>query len=189
MGWPKARLESKKGKVRTQYANMLKETNDFDDALQITTSFGHFFVPENVYIIGTMNDIDRSVDSMDFAMRRRFTFVELKANECLGMLNNLNISDGITKSNILAKMTVLNKEIEKIPGLSSSYHIGGSYFAKLSKYSDKSKNEAFENLWNNHLKPLITDYLRGLPNMEQKLQSFKEKYDEAGTDITDDSAN
>lgn len=178
-----------KGKVRTQYANMLKETNDFDDALQITTSFGHFFVPENVYIIGTMNDIDRSVDSMDFAMRRRFTFVELKANECLGMLNNLNISDGITKSNILAKMTVLNKEIEKIPGLSSSYHIGGSYFAKLSKYSDKSKNEAFENLWNNHLKPLITDYLRGLPNMEQKLQSFKEKYDEAGTDITDDSAN
>lgn len=169
-----------KGKVRTQYANMLDEQNDFDDALGITNSFGHFFVPENVYIIGTMNDIDRSVDSMDFAMRRRFTFVELKANECLGMFDNLNLPNGISRSEIEAKMTVLNAEIEKIPGLSSAYHIGGSYFAKLSKYFDKPKDEAFECLWNNHLKPLITDYLRGLPNLETKLSSFKEKYDKAG---------
>lgn len=169
-----------KGKVRTQYANMLDEQNDFDDALGITSSYGHFFVPENVYIIGTMNDIDRSVDSMDFAMRRRFIFVELKANECLGMLVNLELSEGISKSDILSKMTVLNEEIEKISGLSSAYHIGGSYFAKLSKYSDKSKSEAFECLWNNHLKPLITDYLRGLPNLETKLATFKNKYDAAG---------
>lgn len=177
-----------KGKVRTQYANMLDEQNDFDDALGITSSFGHFFVPENVYIIGTMNDIDRSVDSMDFAMRRRFTFVELKANECLGMLNNLEFSEGISKSDILSKMTVLNEEIEKISGLSSAYHIGGSYFAKLSKYSDKSKSEAFECLWNNHLKPLITDYLRGLPNLEAKLATFKNKYDAAGV-VSEESDN
>ncbi|MBQ1983231.1 MAG: AAA family ATPase [Spirochaetaceae bacterium] len=177
-----------KGKVRTQYANMLDEQNDFDDALGITSSFGHFFVPENVYIIGTMNDIDRSVDSMDFAMRRRFTFVELKANECLGMLNNLEFSEGISKSDILSKMTVLNEEIEKISGLSSAYHIGGSYFAKLSKYSDKSKSEAFECLWNNHLKPLITDYLRGLPNLEAKLATFKKKYDAAGV-VSEESDN
>ena len=177
-----------KGKVRTQYANMLDEQNDFDDALGITSSFGHFFVPENVYIIGTMNDIDRSVDSMDFAMRRRFTFVELKANECLGMLNNLEFSEGISKSDILSKMTVLNEEIEKISGLSSAYHIGGSYFAKLSKYSDKSKSEAFECLWNNHLKPLITDYLRGLPNLEAKLATFKNKSDAAGV-VSEESDN
>ena len=68
---------------------------------------------------------------------RRFTFVELKANECLGMLDNLPVSEGISKSEIIAKMTALNEEIEKISGLSSAYHIGGSYFAKLSKYSDK----------------------------------------------------
>lgn len=94
-------------------------------------------------------DVDRSVDSMDFAMGRRFTFVELKANECLGMLDNLPVSEGISKSEIIAKMTALNEEIEKISGLSSAYHIGGSYFAKLSKYSDMSKNEAFECLRNN----------------------------------------
>ena len=84
-------------------------------------------------------------------------------------------------------MSALNEEIEKIPGLSSAYHIGGSYFAKLSKYSDKPKNEAFVCLWNNHLKPLITDYLRGLPNLEKKLETFKEKYDKAGTETSEKS--
>lgn len=56
----------KDGEVSTQYAN-LHETNE------------KFYIPENVYIIGTMNDIDRSVDTFDFAMRRRFRFVEITA--------------------------------------------------------------------------------------------------------------
>ena len=51
-----------KGSVSTQYAN-LHETDE------------KFYIPDNVYIIGTMNDIDRSVDTFDFAMRRRFRFV------------------------------------------------------------------------------------------------------------------
>ena len=55
-----------KGSVSTQYAN-LHETDE------------KFYIPENVYIIGTMNDIDRSVDTFDFAMRRRFRFVEITA--------------------------------------------------------------------------------------------------------------
>ena len=55
-----------KGSVSTQYAN-LHENDE------------KFYIPENVYIIGTMNDIDRSVDTFDFAMRRRFRFVEVTA--------------------------------------------------------------------------------------------------------------
>ena len=51
------------GLVKTQYQNMVEEGDAFK---------GGFYVPENVLIIGTMNDIDRSVESMDFAMRRRF---------------------------------------------------------------------------------------------------------------------
>ena len=57
------------GEISTQYANLHSDPDE------------KFFIPENVYIIGTMNDIDRSVDSFDFAMRRRFRFVELKADE------------------------------------------------------------------------------------------------------------
>ncbi|WP_277291940.1 AAA family ATPase [Treponema berlinense] len=166
-----------KGKVRTQYANMLKEPNDFDDFLNVNSRYGNFFVPENVYIIGTMNDIDRSVESMDFAMRRRFTFVELKADECLGMLSDIDCSDEkITVDEIKTKMKVLNSKIEREPGLSSAYHIGGSYFSKLKKYENKNKNEAFKALWNNHLKPLITDYLRGIPNLNKKLENYEADY-------------
>ena len=51
------------GEISTQYANLHADPDD------------KFFIPENVYIIGTMNDIDRSVDSFDFAMRRRFRFI------------------------------------------------------------------------------------------------------------------
>ena len=166
-----------KGRVRTQYANMLREPNDFDDFLNVTSRYGNFFVPENVYIIGTMNDIDRSVESMDFAMRRRFTFVELFADKCLGMLQDVTCYDDvITVDEIQTKMTALNSKIEKEPGLSSAYHIGGSYFAKLSKYENETKEEAYESLWNNHLKPLITDYLRGTTGLDKKLKDYEEVY-------------
>ena len=169
-----------KGKVRTQYANMVKTKNAFDYRLNSLT-YGNFFVPENVYIIGTMNDIDRSVESMDFAMRRRFTFVELFADQCLGMLNNITCTDGIiTVDEIKTKMKSLNSKIEREPGLSTAYHIGGSYFSKLKKYENKTKSEAFEALWNNHLNPLITDYLRGIPNLDKKLENYKADYLNAG---------
>ena len=65
------------GEISTQYANLHSDPDE------------KFFIPENVYIIGTMNDIDRSVDSFDFAMRRRFRFVKLKADERLEMLASL----------------------------------------------------------------------------------------------------
>lgn len=56
----------------------------------VTTQYGHeLYVPDNVYIIGTMNDIDRSVDTFDFAMRRRFRFIEVKAEDGLDMLEEL----------------------------------------------------------------------------------------------------
>ena len=61
----------KAGEISTQYSNLHSDPDE------------KFYIPENVYIIGTMNDIDRSVDSFDFAMRRRFRFVELRADEHL----------------------------------------------------------------------------------------------------------
>lgn len=186
-----------KGKVKTQYANMIKEQNKFDKIIQSEKSFGNFFVPENVYIIGTMNDIDRSVDSMDFAMRRRFTFIELKASENIAMLKDIYCKDNetITVNEIKAKMDCLNNEIynenehKGIPGLSSAYHIGGSYFLKLEKYSNQTKEQAFLSLWNNHLNPLLTDYLRGFPNSEQKLSMLKTKYLNAKFNTEDPGIN
>ncbi|MEI0518343.1 McrB family protein [Brachyspira murdochii] len=158
-------------RVKTQYNNLISndETDDeFEDG---------FFVPENVYIIGTMNDIDRSVESMDFAMRRRFAWKEIKAKDTQYMLDNV-LDNGILDE-AKDRMNKLNEAIEKIEGFNSSYHIGASYFLKLKNYYDNSidnKEEAFNNSWENHLKGLLYEYLRGMPDAENKLDELKSAY-------------
>ncbi|MBR4273507.1 MAG: AAA family ATPase [Bacteroidales bacterium] len=165
----------KKGKVRTQYANMVESPNEFDIELGITDSknYGHFFVPENVYIIGTMNDIDRSVESMDFAFRRRFAFKEIKANENTEMLEQL----GSLKDEAIQRMTNLNAAIEKVDGLSSAYHIGASYFLKVKDYGND-----FGKLWEYHLEGLLREYLRGMQGVEETIIELKKAYDNGVAD-------
>ena len=148
------------GSVYTQYQNLVPEGDVFENG---------FYVPENVYIIGTMNDIDRSVESMDFAFRRRFAFKEIKANKNLDMLNDLEEDlSGKSKSRLIN----LNNKISEIEGLNSSYHIGASYFLKLKDYQGD-----FGKLWEYHLKGLLREYLRGMSDVETKLESLKVAYD------------
>ena len=148
------------GRVYTQYQNLVSEGDVFENG---------FYVPENVYIIGTMNDIDRSVESMDFAFRRRFAFKEIKANENLDMLNDLGEDlSGKSKN----KLINLNNKISEIEGLDSSYHIGASYFLKLKDYQGD-----FGKLWKYHLIGLLREYLRGMSDVETKLESLKVAYD------------
>ncbi len=157
--------------IRTQYANMEREGNTFDNALNISRQedFGHFFVPENVYIIGTMNDIDRSVETMDFAFRRRFTFVEIQASERTEMLEQ--IQDDTVREQALAKMQAVNDAISKTEGLSPAYHIGGAYFLNLN-----TLNGDFEKLWEYHLAPLIKEYLRGAEDENGAFENIKKAY-------------
>lgn len=145
-----------KGSVSTQYAN-LHETND------------KFYIPENVYIIGTMNDIDRSVDTFDFAMRRRFRFVEVTAESQLGMLDN-TLGDKAEEAKI--RLRNLNTAIEKVPELNSHYHIGPSYFLKLEEVDNN-----YELLWSDYLKPLLEDYLRGSYEEAETLETLKKAFD------------
>lgn len=161
--------------IRTQYANLETEGNSFDKALRVSnpSDFGHFFIPENVYIIGTMNDIDRSVDTMDFAFRRRFAFREIKASENLEMLSTL----GEIAEEAENRLKKLNNEISKITELSSpsSYHIGGAYFLKLNDFEGDS-NERFQKLWNYHLEGLLKEYLRGTENAEENFAKLRSAY-------------
>lgn len=164
--------------ITTQYSSMEPSPNVFDIALEHDNDgdYGHFFVPENVYIIGTMNDIDRNVESMDFAIRRRFAFKEITAADTQDMLDNHNW--GENKPDIEAmknRMDNLNNAISGIEGLSSAYHIGAAYFLKYD--SSKDEATAFDELWNYHLKPLLQEYLRGMDGAEQKLEELKKTYD------------
>lgn len=165
------------GKVRTQYANMVSAPNAFDKVLGVTDpkDCGHFFVPENVYIIGTMNDIDRSVDTMDFAMRRRFLIKEIKAEDTQNEM--------LTDENVKAKMNALNDIIGDTSDkrnlkarLGSAYALGASYFMKYEKYSGTDK-EKFRSLWDNHLEGILREYLRGTADPDSDLRELKKAYD------------
>lgn len=150
------------GRIKTQYQNLVKKGDEFEKG---------FFVPENVYIIGTMNDIDRSVESMDFAMRRRFAFKEIKADDRIEMLDSLKCGK---KNEAVKCMRALNNEIEKISGLSSAYHIGPAYFLKLDNYEGN-----FEDLWKYHIEGVLREYLRGMPKATDLLTKLKDEYDKS----------
>ena len=142
------------GAVSTQYANLHTDPSK------------KFYIPENVYIIGTMNDIDKSVDSFDFAMRRRFRFIEIRADERLEMLAAL---DDELESEAIRRMTALNQEILKTEELNENYQIGGSYFLKLKELN-------FDQLWTDYLCPLLQEYIRGMYDEAAIMKRFAQAY-------------
>lgn len=148
-----------KGKITTQYQNLVEN----DDLYA-----GGFYIPENVYIIGTMNDIDRGVESMDFAIRRRFTWIEVNPDDTQSMLDS-----GIPEYAADAKerMGALNKVIFTNPSLGKAYQIGAAYFLRLNEL-----NGDFDALWAYHLEPLLREYLRGDPRAEEFLDEMKKAY-------------
>ena len=154
--------------VQTQYQNLVSEDDVFADG---------FYVPENVYILATMNDIDRSVESMDFAMRRRFTWKEVTPADTEYMLDKLACADDAK-----ATMQRLNKAIEETNELGPAYMIGPAYFLKLGE-----NGSDFNKLWNMNIEPLLKEYLRGFRNSTTILNKFKETYFELNNSDTPNS--
>ena len=144
-------------RVKTQYQNLIPESDVFADG---------FYVPDNVYIIGTMNDIDRSVESMDFAMRRRFTWKEVTPTETQSMLDTLPCADEAKKT-----MNRLNEEIANTDGLGTAYMVGPAYFLKLG-----NNGGDFLRLWDMNIEPLLKEYLRGFRKSDDILKKFSKVY-------------
>ena len=143
--------------VQTQYQNLVPHDDVFAEG---------FYVPENVYILATMNDIDRSVESMDFAMRRRFTWHEITPNDIESMLDELKCADEAK-----ATMHRLNSAIAETDGLGAAYMIGPAYFLKL-----KDNGGDFDKLWKMNIEPLLKEYLRGFRKTEEILDTFSKAY-------------
>lgn len=143
--------------VQTQYQNLVPETDMFAKG---------FYVPENVYILATMNDIDRSVESMDFAMRRRFAWKEVTPTDTEDMLDTLSCA-----KEAKATMNRLNNAIAETDGLGSAYMIGPSYFLKLGENGGD-----FFKLWKMNIEPLLKEYLRGFRKANEILDRFNKSY-------------
>ncbi len=134
----------------------------------------YFGVPENLYFIGTMNDIDRSVDSFDMALRRRFVWKHYTYKKEV-LENHYGEKDNL--ETFLTKCKDLNEYITSEEGfnLPESYMLGHSYFMHLPSFS----KEELKKLWSNKIEPLLTEYAR--VNYEgkeliEKLKIVKEKF-------------
>lgn len=145
--------------VQTQYQNLIPTSDVFAKG---------FYVPRNVYILATMNDIDRSVESMDFAMRRRFTWKEIKPECTEDMLDNLgqSLADSAKET-----MHRLNNEIVATDGLGAAYSVGPAYFMKI-----KDLKGDFSALWNMNIEPLLREYLRGFRAIDDMMEKFKKAF-------------
>lgn len=157
--------------LKTQYSHL-----DSPHQAVLTINNEHYFgVPTNLYFVGTMNDIDRSIDSFDLALRRRFVWIEMKCNydvikdEVLTN-NNKNLVDQYDE---LCKK--LNNTISEVWGLGSSYEIGHAYFIKVGKLTKANLDELFDL----QIAPLLKEYLRAeysTPEIEKKLKEVKEAF-------------
>ena len=163
-----------KNRVTTQYQNLptYQKTDDgnFSAIARDEDVFAKgFYVPENVCIIGTMNDIDRSVDSMDFALRRRFEWVEFIVND--NMLRNAfsemfrdkldSDKPDIDIESLVNDVTALNKYIQKEGasfGLNRQYDISQGQFANIP---ENRQSAIKDYVWNYRIKSLLREYLRG----------------------------
>ncbi len=106
-----------------------------------------FGVPSNLYVIGTMNSVDRSIALVDMALRRRFEFISIRPNAAL---ISPPVVDGINIKNIFEK---LNQKIAVILG--TEYQIGHSYF--MGK--NVSSVQLLKKTWFGNILPLLQEYL------------------------------
>lgn len=140
-----------------------------------------FGIPENIYIIGTMNNVDKSIDSFDLALRRRFKWVRKGFDEDVleNFLNENNIEVNSAKT-FVNNCIELNKYIVKELRLGYDYQIGHSYFMKIVdevNRNKKIKSDNCKSLFDSYLEPLLTEYLRGIKEEKDIYEEIKKMRD------------
>jgi 5-methylcytosine-specific restriction endonuclease McrBC GTP-binding regulatory subunit McrB len=121
--------------------------------VQLPYSREEFVVPDNLYIIGAMNTADRSVEALDTALRRRFTFIQTPPNP--GLIHQPTGLD----VNLQALLTTMNARIEKI--LDKDHCIGHSYFMGITQQANPL--EELRKVFAQKILPLLEEYFYGDP--------------------------
>jgi len=126
------------------------------ESIEVTLPYSKegFGVPPNLYLLGTMNTADRSVESLDTALRRRFSFTEMKSDpqvlvyghEYSGKIPNTNID-------LIVLLETINKRIELL--VDKDHQIGHSYFIGVNTV------EELKRTFKNKIIPLLEEYFYG----------------------------
>ena len=168
-----ADYRGEKGRIATQYSALAT-----DETFYINKDNDKFFIPSNVYIIGTMNDIDRSVEVFDFALRR-FAWHEVTAEAVMDkVLKAMGVDNALGNDydDYVLKITALNNSIDNTLKLNRHYHLGPSYFAKILLYLDgNGYKKAREEVWDNHLSQILYEYVKG-KRTESEVEKIGENF-------------
>lgn len=125
------------------------------EALSVTLPYSKkpFSVPDNVYIIGTMNSSDRSLTGLDLALRRRFKFIEMPPNPQL--LNDVHVKDdqGSDAVDVARMLDTMNRRIEIL--LDRDHCIGHAYFMPLK---DNPCFSLLKEIFEQNIIPLLQEY-------------------------------
>ncbi|MHA1280064.1 MAG: AAA family ATPase [Candidatus Helarchaeota archaeon] len=132
-----------------------------------------FVVPENLYLIGTMNTADRSIALMDVALRRRFAFIEMMPR--LDLLEDEYVSTSEVNLNLGKLLDKLNDFIET--EIDQNHQIGHSYFLRVAKAENMDKLPVLTFVWNHQIFPLLKEYFY---SQHDKLIEFLSPFTEEG---------
>lgn len=141
---------------------MLIEDDKRNEKVKLAYRNEYFWVPDNIYIIGMMNTADRSLAMMDYALRRRFSFVDIEP-----AFNNLKFREHLVSNNvseemadkIIKRLNDLNDVIsnESLSGLGKGFCIGHSYFCKTPK-EGQDESAWYDSIIDYEIAPLLREY-------------------------------
>ena len=163
------------GELITLIEKDKRESGDNPVYVKLPYSKDEFCVPSNLYIYGTMNTADRSVEALDSALRRRFTFVEVAPDE--GVIENPTEID----INLKKLFSSLNSRLEIL--LDKDHKLGHSYFLEI--HNSNNPLGALQIVFKNKVIPLLEEYFYGdLSKIGLVLgEKFISKRDEISDDI------
>lgn len=136
---------------------MLIEATKRDECSTLLYTKEAFRVPDNVYIIGMMNTADRSLAMIDYALRRRFSFFDLKPGyDTDGFKKNQTALNNEKYNNLVSEIINLNKKIVEDDSLGYGFEIGHSYlcYNKVEEVTDQWLHA----IVNYDIIPLLSEY-------------------------------
>ncbi len=188
--------------IHTQYSNLptyqRKENEDLFSAMKVEDDVfaDGFFIPENVILLATMNDIDRSVETFDFALRRRFQWIGIRAEDTMQEALPADVYAAVhdraaALNGVIAGATEFH--------LGEDYQLGQSYFRDYLSLrctvSDSTDEKDYADFYfTSVLRPILCEYVRGRKNAEDLINACRSAFvtcspdqksgDASGTDET-----